>query len=276
MPDNKMQVQAVTKIFDTVASHYDCPALRFFPMVADQLIARIKPASSSKHLDIATGTGMVAIAACQAVGQSGRVTGIDLSENMLQQAQKNLSHRGYGNIDFHQMDAGDLEFKDRYFDSASCSFGIFFLPDPAKALKSWLRVLKPGATIGLTTFGVDAMMPMMQNFLQQVESMDISILGSKKIEAFRNPEHCLQLLTDAGFQNAACETKQMGYHLAKAEDWWEMLYHSGTRGLIEQIPAERLSAFMQQQLQQADSMKTCDGIWLNLPIHFFTATKKTL
>lgn len=273
MLDEQKQVQAVTRLFDTVASLYDCPSLRFFPMVADQLVAQIKPKRDTKHLDIATGTGMVAIAACEAVGTGGRVTGIDISDNMLLKAEKNLSHRGHRNIDFHLMDAGDLEFKDQYFDSASCSFGIFFLPNPAKALKSWLRVLKPGATLGLTTFGLDAMMPMMGMFLEQLESIGIPAQATKKLDAFRDTNYCIDLLKDAGFQQVQASTKQLGYHLAKPQDWWELLYHSGTRGLIDQIPEEKLAEFKQQHLDKIATQQKEDGIWLNLPIHFFLGSK---
>ncbi|MEK7696722.1 MAG: class I SAM-dependent methyltransferase, partial [Pseudomonadota bacterium] len=72
--------EQIARVFDLVAGDYDSPALRFFPFCADRLIARLRPTPGEKILDIATGTGAVALSLAQAVGPAGRVTGIDLAE----------------------------------------------------------------------------------------------------------------------------------------------------------------------------------------------------
>jgi ubiquinone/menaquinone biosynthesis C-methylase UbiE len=54
--------------------------------MADALLARAAPAAGERVLDLACGTGLVALAAAAAVGSSGRVVGVDLSGAMLQQA----------------------------------------------------------------------------------------------------------------------------------------------------------------------------------------------
>ena len=95
--------QAITGVFNLVATKYDNPSLRFFPLCADKLVdyAKIKP--GNKVLDIATGTGVVAMAAAQCLSNGGRIQAIDLSENMLQQAQTKLNDAGFDNIDFHRV-----------------------------------------------------------------------------------------------------------------------------------------------------------------------------
>ena len=133
--------QAITQVFNLVSKLYDNHSLRFFPACAEKMVttAEIKP--GNKVLDIATGTGMVAIAAAQVVGNEGSVDAIDLSENMLDQAKENVTRAGLSNIRFHIMDAEQLEFNDNEFDVITCSYGLFFIPDMPAALKSWLRVL---------------------------------------------------------------------------------------------------------------------------------------
>ena len=144
--------EKVKDLFDQVASLYDNPAMRFFPFCGDRMISHLQPKPGFKVLDIATGTGAVALPAAQAIAPTGRVQAIDLAENMLDIAAANLKRAGIDNVDFHAMDATRLDFKSRYFDAITCSFGIFFLPDMLAALKEWVRVLKPG---GLCYFAAE-------------------------------------------------------------------------------------------------------------------------
>src|SRR3972149_4793982 len=139
--------EAVASIFNRVAAGYDDAALRFFPFCADRLITRLNPAPGTKILDIATGTGVVALAAAQAVGDRGRVMAIDLAEGMLDRLQEKIGKFGIPNIDLHVMDAAALEFRSEYFDHVVCSFGIFFLPDMSVGLREWTRGTKPGGRI---------------------------------------------------------------------------------------------------------------------------------
>jgi ubiquinone/menaquinone biosynthesis C-methylase UbiE len=60
--------QNIANVFETVAEGYDHPAARYFAFAADRLVSHLKPKPGSKLLDVAAGTGMVSIAAGQAVG----------------------------------------------------------------------------------------------------------------------------------------------------------------------------------------------------------------
>ena len=105
----------ITEVFDTVSARYDNPATRFFPFCADRLITHLQPCPGYKILDIATGTGAVAMPAAQAILPGGRVQAIDLSEKMLDVAAKNIHRVGVNNVDYHVMDACKLDFKSNYF-----------------------------------------------------------------------------------------------------------------------------------------------------------------
>lgn len=156
--------QATAQVFNLVSKLYDNPSLRFFPSCANKMVDYAKIKRGQKVLDIATGTGMVAIAAAQAVSNEGRVQAIDLSENMINQAQENLNRAGLSNVDFHVMDAENLEFKNNSFDVITCSYGLFFMPDMSAALQSWLRVLKPGGKIIFSSFAPSAFVPLSEIF----------------------------------------------------------------------------------------------------------------
>ena len=100
-------------------------------------------------LDIATGTGLVAAQAAQAVGDRGRVLGVDLSARMVAAAQR----RELPNTRFQRMDAQDLALPDGAFDVVLCSLGLMYLPDPRQALHEMRRVLRPGGRLVLSVWG---------------------------------------------------------------------------------------------------------------------------
>lgn len=264
--------QAITGIFDIVSAGYDNPSQRFFTFCADSMVDLLAPKLGSRILDIATGTGAAATAAAQFIGQNGRVHGIDLSENMLQKAQQNIQKMALTNVDLHLMDAENLEFKSDYFDYIMCGFGIFFLPDIPAALKQWHRVLKPGGKIIFSTFGNNAFKPLTERLRDRLLEFNIEIPESTWYR-LSDPDECQRVLQQSGFSDIQIKTRQHGYHLASEQDWWEILWNTGYRGLLNQLDAANLAEFRQQHLTELDELKTDDGIWLDIETHFSSAHK---
>ena len=264
--------QEIVKVFDQVAEHYDNPAMRFFPFCADRLIAHLRPRPGSKVLDVATGTGAVGLAAAQAIGPHGRVQAIDLAENMLQTAVANLQRSGLTNIDFHLMDAESVEFKSRYFDCVTCSFGIFFLPDMQAGLSSWRQVLKPGGRVIFTSFTAKAFQPLADMFRQRMECFGVDIPLANWMR-LTTKEECLALLEAAGFSNTEIVMEQLGYHLINPEDWWEIIYNSGFRGYLEKLDAEQLGRFRVEHLTEIRSLMSDKGLWLDVETLFSTGVR---
>lgn len=264
--------KAITQVFDLVATKYDNPSLRFFPFCADKLVdyAKIKP--NQKVLDIATGTGVVAIAAAQCLRNGGRVQAIDLSENMLYQAQQNLKHAGLNNVDFHVMDAEQLEFKSNYFDVITCSYGLFFMPDMSTALKSWFRVLKPGGKIIFSSFSPSAFRPLTDVFMDNLAEYDIVPPPPRWLQ-LAEEDLCKQILTDNGFETAQVTQAQLGYHLAKFDDWWEVIQSAGYRGLYEQLAQEHRTEFKEKHRIEIEKQITDKGLWMDVQTLFSMAMK---
>lgn len=264
--------QAITSIFDLVATKYDNPSLRFFPVCAGKLVAYAKITPRQKVLDIATGTGMVAMAAAQCLHGGGRVQAIDLSENMIHQAQKNLKHAGLNNVDFHIMDAEKLDFQSNYFDVITCSYGLFFMPDMSSALKSWLRVLKPGGKLIFTSFAPSAFQPLTDIFIKNLADYGI-IPPTPRWLQLTEEALCKQILTDNGFIEPQVAQAQLGYHLTAFNNWWEVIQSAGYRGLYEQLPQEHRREFEKNHRIEIEKIATEDGIWMDVQTLFSTAIK---
>jgi SAM-dependent methyltransferase len=104
---------------------------------------------AGKHvLDVACGTGVVAITATRA---GAKVSGIDLTPQLLERAREN-SGIAKVEIDWREGDVEALPFADGEFDVVLSQFGHMFAPRPDVAIGQMLRVLKPGGTIAFTTW----------------------------------------------------------------------------------------------------------------------------
>jgi len=77
------------------------------------------------------------------------VTGIDISSRMLKRARAYITKHDIKNVRVHEMDAQQLEFEDNTFDSAVATFAFCSIPDPVRALKEALRVVKPAGKLHL-------------------------------------------------------------------------------------------------------------------------------
>ena len=262
----------IIAIFDQVADCYDNPSMRFFPFCADRLISHLRPARDAKILDVATGTGAVALAAAQALGPQGRVQAIDLAEKMLAKAMTNFQRTGLSNVDFHVMDAEALEFKSRYFDYVICSFGIFFLPDMLAGLTSWRQVLKPGGRVMFTTFSEQAFQPLAELFRQRMENLGIEIPIENWMR-LATVKDCREILEMAGFVDIQIITEQLGYHLNSPDDWWEIIYSSGFRGYLEQLDSKQQERFRIEHLGEIQSLISNKGLWLDVETLFSTGIR---
>jgi len=265
------QKKTIRDNFNLVASGYDNPAQRYFPMSADKMAEYLKPKPGNRVLDIATGTGMVATAMAQAILPDGRVQGIDISTSMLDKAFENITKLGLSNIDLHEMDAAKLDFKSNYFDCVCCGFGIFFMPNMIDSLKEWRRVLKPNGRLLFTSFASSSFNNLITAFAEQLKEFDI-VMDTEK-ERLTEMSSCESYLTQAAYDDIQIHSEQIGYHLAKEEDWWDIIMNSALRSFITQLDPMQFAKFRAKHLTDISKLKTDKGIWLDINVIFSTGIK---
>lgn len=274
--DPEVYKQRLAALFDTLAPGCDRAALRFFAFAADRMVYRLRLAPGEKVLDVATGTGMVATAAARLVGPSGRVTGIDIAEGMLDQAWENARRQGATNLDMHVMDAEHLEFRSRYFDAVLCGAGIYYLPDMSSALEEWARVLKPGGRLLFTGFSPSAFQPMAGLLLDLLAARGHGrSAGAQPLlwQRLGSLEQYRALLSGAGFGDVRVEAEQLGYHLTVAGDWWEVVWNSDLRRLVEGLPDAELGRLRADHQAAVEGLRTEKGIWMDVATIFASATR---
>lgn len=103
-------------------------------------------------LDIPTGKGAILFPAAEKTGPTGKVVGIDISQQMLAETSTPVQKRDIDWIDLVHMDAEHLDFPENRFDVVFCGFALFFFPSMSKALSEFKRVLKPGGFLAVSTW----------------------------------------------------------------------------------------------------------------------------
>ena len=102
--------------------------------------------SGQRVLDLGSGVGDVSMLLARIVGPSGEVVGIERDAQSIARAKIRVAEAGLQNVSFTQSDVNQIA-SDQLFDAAVGRFILMFLPDPASALRSLTRLVRPGGII---------------------------------------------------------------------------------------------------------------------------------
>jgi demethylmenaquinone methyltransferase / 2-methoxy-6-polyprenyl-1,4-benzoquinol methylase len=155
---------AVESMFNSIAWRYDFlnhflsfGTDHFWRKKAIRIISKYQ--THPNILDVATGTGDLAIAALKI--DPLKVTGIDISENMLEKGREKLLKRGLaGKIELMKGNSEHIDFKDNTFDVTMVAFGIRNFNDPQKGLSEMYRVTKHGGLLMVLEFSRPVSFPL--------------------------------------------------------------------------------------------------------------------
>ena len=149
-------------------------------------------------LDLACGTGLVAIPAAKVVRPTGSVTSVDITPEMLAVARQKASSQGL-DISFLQHDITELDGLGLRtdFDAITCASAIPLLEEPGAAIKQWVTLLKPGGRLVIDVPTQHSQLPGLV-FEKVVAAVGVHVLfGRRRVEG---AEYLEQLVEDAGLQ----------------------------------------------------------------------------
>lgn len=259
------QKRQVLANFNALAATYD--GMGFVHRCAERLLEHAALPAGARVLDVATGTGLVALVAGQLVGPSGAVVGVDLSPEMLARAEDKLAASGLRNVTFQVGDAERLEFADGRFDVVLCASSLFFMPNMHAAVREWLRVLAPGGRAGFSSFGPTVMQPLRELWADRMWQHGITV-GWPPTQRLEDPAVCERLLHDAGFARVDVRSEQVGYHLPSAEDRWREIEASLEGMPLQRLAPEQRAQIKGEHLAELQALATPEGIWVDVPSHF--------
>ncbi len=270
---NEQQTAAIRKAFNTVSNGYDGKALRFFPDSARHMAALLGLRGDERVLDVACGTGNAALAIAPLL-TTGKVTAVDFSSGMLEQARRKAVAQGVHNVEFLERDMQSLGFGEQ-FDVAVCAFGIFFVEDMDAQLARIAAAVRPGGRIMISNFQDGYMHPLRDLFVSRIAARGVTIPP----ETWKRIAHeagCRELFEQAGIAHVTVDRKNVGYYLSGAEEWWEIVWNAGFRRMVAQLSPADQAIFKREHLEEVDALKTGEGIWLDVGVLYTTGTKGRL
>lgn len=218
--------QQVAEMFNSIAGKYDFMN-RFLSAGIDvkwrkKAINLLKPLQPRIILDVATGTGDVAIMTHKLL-QPEKITGIDISEGMLEVGREKIKKLGLGAvIDLQKGDSETINFADNSFDAITVAFGVRNFQNLEKGLKEMLRVLKPGGKLVVLEFSrpKEPVFKTVYNIYMNLLAPGIGKMLAKNkdayqylndsVQAFPEREQFIDIMQGVGYRDTSYKTLTLG------------------------------------------------------------------
>jgi SAM-dependent methyltransferase len=215
----------------------------------------IKP--GEKVLEVGCGTGAATVPLAEAVGGTGEVLGIDISEPMLAGARERISQSGLRNITLLRVDAQAHSFEPNRFDLIASRFGVMFFADPVAAFRNLLGAMRPA---GRLCFACWAALEENRHWLIPYE-VALRHLGPPAPKpphapgpmAFADPEYLRSVLERAGYEGIEIrrETPEILGASPREEAEHACIMGPSARLIDEKQPQESVRELIKQEMTEA-------------------------
>lgn len=226
------------KIWDKVAPTFSKIGPRYWDNFGNRLVELASIKQGAKVLDIGTGRGSVIFPLIKKVGEHGSIVGIDISEVMIKESNKEIHKQGIQNVKLMTMDAETLNFIDNSFDNILGGFVISYLLFTDTKLNGILRVLKEGGEVGFSIWGIQEDTKWIKGLFNTYLDLNSSSEDVKKnpnVIKFDTVESVRKILMEAGFKNIKVfEEKKVVIYKSK-EEWWQEMWSNAIRRVLEQV-----------------------------------------
>ena len=218
--------EEVREMFDNIAPKYDLLnhtlSMSIDRVWRRRVVGEVRRAKPGRILDVATGTGDLAIAMARRI-RDVQVLGVDLSEQMLAVARRKIEARGLdGRIVLDRGDAERLAVADASVDVATVAFGVRNFGDLGAGLRELARTIKPGGKVVILEFS----RPRNRVFRALYEFYSYKILPRigglvsrdkrayeelpASVGEFPAPEEFMAMMARAGFRNCRARSQSFG------------------------------------------------------------------
>lgn len=250
-------------VFDRAADSYDLAPLSFFDRHADTVVRELGIRPGHRLLDVATGTGKVAMRAAGAAGASGSVVGVDVSPAMIDVARaKRMSPA----IRYAVMDARRLGFRDASFDGVACAFGLTFMrPHVVHVVREMRRVLRPGGLLVVATFAEGAFSPLLDTFLATLEEVGVprSRPTPPRWMLLDRRRHLAKALRQGGLSRSRILRAETASLLREPDEFWAVLNGTAWRSALGRLPADASARVRDGLVRGFEAVRDREGVRLD-------------
>lgn len=233
--------------------------LTFWNRFGHRTIDRLDLAPGSTVLNFGCGIAASVIPAAERVGPTGRVIGIDLAEQFLEQARAQAAVRGLGNLELTTGDMADLDLPDGRFDAVVCFFATCFAPDMAAQVRRLWRMIRPGGRLAITTWGPRAYEPAFTGWREAFRRVRpdlttafnpwLRFTNCRPWDRLTGPEEVKRLLPRGGIPNADIVAEEGRQPLRTPADWWTIALGSPLRWSIDRMSPEEAARVREANLK---------------------------
>ncbi len=225
--------------YDSAADYFDARPLGFWARYGQRTVERLELSAGARVLDVACGSGASALPAAEAVGPTGRVTGVDLAERLLTLGREKARQRGLINVEFLQADMTNLGYPDGHFDAVICVFGIFFISNMEAQVAELWRMVRPGGRLAVTTWGTRIFAPAYEVWNEAVREIRRDLYTAyRPWDRITTPDAVRALFRDAGVPKVEVVPEEGYQSLDTPEEFWTIAMGSGLRWTIDQLGHE--------------------------------------
>lgn len=255
--------QQLADIYSQRSQKYD--RSKWHSQITHRLVEVAQIKSGNKVLDIATGTGHVAIEVAQIVGDSGQVIGIDISTGMLEKAKRKATVLNLKNIKFQLADAENIEFYINSFDRILCANAFPLMADKAATLTLWSKFLKPDGLIGIHSIaekgftGIVILHKVLKNHGINLDFLHLS-------DTVNTVEKYQYLLKQAALEPISILTENYGNYLSLEETKkrWNLVNYPSPGNIpnpLTQLSSEEIEEIKAEFEAELEQLVTTEGIW---------------
>lgn len=246
MTDNA--VARIRSLFDELSAVYDPADVPFFGPIAAGLVELLAPVPGERALDLGCGTGAVTLPLAAAVGHTGSVTAVDISDGMIELLDQAVARHRLSQVVTERADVSEPDPSWGTFDVVTASLVLFFLPEPLAALQRWAARVADGGRIGISTFGPqdDVWRAVDASFAPYLPAAMLDARTSGAAGPFADDAGVEQLFRSAGITAVRTVTTPVTVAFDDVDGWRRWSMTTGQRQMWARIPAVDQDDFLER------------------------------
>jgi len=194
---------------------------RWSRLLAQEFLKWLNLPAGLRWIDVCCGSGVVTEAIVERIAPAS-VVGVDVSVEQINFARQ---HRAQLNVAFETADAMNLPFAGASFDVAVCGLGLNYIPNPARGLEEFCRVVCPGGTVSVYLWDYAKGARFLREFWDAAIAVDADAPDADQARRFPvcTPEGLRGVFEQAGLEALALHSLEITTRFTSFDDYWEPL-----------------------------------------------------
>lgn len=223
-------------VWDRVAFRFGESGPDYWKRIGAKLVKNSRIKEGNSVLDVGTGRGAIAFPSALKVGQAGKVLGIDISEEMINENNKQRSKERILNLKFENMSIMSETLEEKSFDNVLCGFGLGYLLYEDRELNMIKRVLKKNGEFAFYQWGKQEEQQWLTDIIDKyLKPSNSEPRSDVKPIKFETKDELMSILENAGFMISRIIEEDIKVSYSCKEQWWMEMWSNAVRGIFEMI-----------------------------------------